>query len=515
MINCTHKLNESELVLSFKKLEDYENKFIEFDLILDKKYQISINQESAKKLFSKMSEIDGTLELFFKKQGYYDWKINLPLNSSNTRFSELLPFFFRDISLDLVLKDYQKTGSSWLQDGNEKILADDMGLGKSLQTINALLEKFYKLEIKNFIIACPSTLIENWKREFIKWAPHLNVYYIKANQLNDKDEFFKKIKKSNGVVINYEQLSNFNNLFDLKNANFDIAIADEAHRLRKTNSNNHKNFSKIKSKSTWLITGTPFERNREDIEGILKILNPANASVYNSKATDFILKVGLEERMLRRLKKDVLGELPPVTKKIEILEMLDDQKKEYNQCIRDSSKARSDKKIGYIPKLLNISTMSRNGSSAKINRAMEIIHTSIEEKRKVVVFSYFNQPLENFHQILKKNKIKSELFIGTIENSKRSEIIEIFQSTSKIDVLLCNGKIAGEGITLTKASIVIFINEAWNPSSNRQAEDRINRIGQEQNINIYYLRCAGTIDEDLDSILKIKGKDELEFLEVV
>ena len=79
MINCTHKLNESELVLSFKKLEDYENKFIEFDLILDKKYQISINQESAKKLFSKMSEIDGTLELFFKKQGYYDWKINLPL----------------------------------------------------------------------------------------------------------------------------------------------------------------------------------------------------------------------------------------------------------------------------------------------------------------------------------------------------------------------------------------------------------------------------------------------------
>ena len=515
MINCSHKLNEKELVLSFQKPEDESKKFIDFELIINKKYQISINQDSANELFSKMSEIDGTLKLFFNKKGFYDWKVNLPIDCSNTRFSELLPFFFKDISLDLILKKYQKTGSSWLQEGHERILADDMGLGKSLQTINALLDKFYKLEIKNFIIVCPSTLIENWKREFIKWTPQLNVYYFKANQFNDKNEFYKKIKKSNGVVINYEQLSNFNSFFDLSEINFDIVIADEAHRLRKMTSNNHKNFSKIKSKSTWLVTGTPFERNREDIEGILKILNPANASIYNSRTPDFILRAGLEERMLRRLKKDVLNELPPVTKKIEILEMLADQKKEYNQCIKDLSKARSDKKIGYIPKLLSISTMSKNGSSAKINRAMEIIQVAKEEKRKVVVFSYFNKPLEIFDRILKKNNLKSALFTGSIENSKRSEIIKIFQNTSKLDILLCNGRIAGEGITLTKASIVIFINEAWNPSSNRQAEDRVNRIGQEQNVNIYYLRCADTIDEDLDSILKIKGKDELEFLKVV
>lgn len=514
MIICTYKLEKDLLILSFKNIEK-DVEFSEIDLILKEKYKIFLNQEKVNKIFSLMLEIDGTLKTFIDNENSFDWKIPLPLNTSATRFSQLLPMIFKDITLDIILKNYQKDGSLWLQQDKERILADDMGLGKTLQTIKALTEKYYRLEIMKFLIVCPSTLIENWRREFSKWTPYVNVYYPKKDDFGSKKDLFNNIKKNNGIVINYEQLINFNKNFNLDKIYFDVLIADEAHRLRKTSSINHKEFCRIKSNYTWLITGTPFERNREDIEGVLKALSPKNASIYNSKATDFILKVGLEERMLRRMKKDVLGELPNVTKKIEIIEMHVEQKNEYNKCVKELSLAKFEEKVGYIPRLLSISTMAESGVSSKIDRTVEIIKDVLSKKKKVVVFSYINKPLEKLNMVLRSEAIKSKLFTGSVDKIERAKIISDFQDKSKINVLLCNGKVAGEGITLTEASTVIFINEAWNPSSNRQAEDRVNRIGQKENVQIYYLRSSHSIDEDLERILKIKGKDELDFIKQI
>jgi len=512
MIGSKYNVSEHELIIDFYKLkESKERKDYEFKI--NDNFEVKLNNFNTDIIFNEICRLDGTIEYLFEENNSFLWKIPLPFGVRSTRFMKLLPLMIEDISLPKKLKNYQKEGVNWLKNADERILADDMGLGKSLQVIKSILDLTKDQKINNFLIICPSTLVENWRREFIKWAPYLSIGYFSSKNLKNKKQIFSAIKENNGIVINYEQLGNLNKLLD--NNFFDLVVADESHKLRNISSKTHNEFCKIGANKRWLITGTPFERNRDDLVGILKCLNKQNVSLFNSKTSDLFLKSGLKDRILRRMKIDVLSELPSVNKKIEILEMKELQKKEYNKYISKITSTPPEERIGFIPKLLNIATMSSDGVSSKIDRTLEILEKTIFEKRKAVIFSYFNNPLHQIQKVLNKTGISSEILIGDVSYEDRSRIINLFQDENKFDVLLCNGKVAGEGINLTKASVVIFINEAWNPSANRQAEDRVNRMGQENDIDIYYLRSAYSIDENLTNILRDKSTKELEFLKKV
>tara|TARA_B100001250_G_scaffold414235_1_gene451447 strand:+ start:9710 stop:11245 length:1536 start_codon:yes stop_codon:yes gene_type:complete len=507
MIDYNYKIFKDEIILSFS-VNKLKKKKIHEDIVIKVKneYEIYLDPSKIDHIFKKMLIMDSTLNDLFNDQGFFEWHIALPFGSKKTKFHNLLPLFVRNIKTAKMMKKYQTIGSNWLQKGKERVLADDMGLGKSLQTIQALNKLFEKDKIENFIIICPLTLIENWKKEFNKWAPQM-----KISEIDKNTSLASQININNGLIMNYEILEDIIN----KNKNdflFDIVIADEAHRLRNQKSKTHEQFLRLDAKRKWFLTGTPLERDNKDIEGILVALNKRNVSKF-SNVNEIVLKHGLKKRALRRLKKEVLSDLPDLIKKVEIIKMTKNQAKEYKDCLFKMTRAPFEEKIGFLPRLIKIATISSQNESPKIDRAIELIKDITLNGNKIVVFSYINEPLFLLNKKLKRLNIKSSIITGDIKRDERSDIVEEFQKDEKLLVLLCNGKVAGEGINLTKASSVIFLNEAWNPSTNRQAQDRVNRLGQLNNVNIYLLRSGKTIDEDIEKILVSKGKLEISLLE--
>ena len=154
-------------------------------------------------------------------------------------------------------------------------------------------------------------------------------------------------------------------------------------------------------------------------------------------------------------------------------------------------------------------------SGTKIEFCIDLIHKISNLDEKVVIFSFSLNPLYALQKkiITEFDKDKSLIYEGDMSSAERSEAIKKFKSSEKTTCLLCSGKIASEGLNLTEANHVIFLNEWWNPSSNMQAQDRVLRIGQTKQVNIYKLRTKNTVEQSLDLILKSKQDINLEVIE--
>ena len=161
-----------------------------------------------------------------------------------------------------------------------------------------------------------------------------------------------------------------------------------------------------------------------------------------------------------------------------MLEMTSDQKNLYKKTLKIMGNASGKDRISFFSKLVQIAAGDKIINSSKYERAIEIIENCILKKEKVIVFSNFNDVLKTFQKKLNSLNISSLLFTGELDSSSRDQVLTKFKKDPMINVLNLNSHIGSEGLTLVEASNVIFLNEWWNPSSNRQAEDRVNRIGQ-------------------------------------
>jgi len=211
------------------------------------------------------------------------------------------------------------------------------------------------------------------------------------------------------------------------------------------------------------------------------------------------------QHTLRRIKKDVLKSLKKKKNRTIYLSLTKPQAKAYSETKEKMSLSKDSLK--FFGELMSICNEFDEHSS-KLDFAEELIEKITLSKEKVVVFSYSISPLHNLKTRL--NNIYSEefskIYEGSMDSKQRNLVVKNFQKDENLRCLLCSGKIAGEGLNLTKANHVIFINEWWNPSSNRQAEDRVLRIGQSREVNIYHLRCKFTVEERLDEIIEGKIK---------
>jgi SNF2 family DNA or RNA helicase len=204
----------------------------------------------------------------------------------------------------------------------------------------------------------------------------------------------------------------------------------------------------------------------------------------------------------------VLNELPKVTKRIVAVDLSGAQRSQYEQIKTDIGKLPHDKRISLITKLVVATCETVGGKNAKIEAAIKIIADATDAGQKVIIFSNFNTALQSAKNELNRQNIKSLLFTGELNNQERQISLSRFKRDPGIPVLLMNARVGSEGLTVTQANHVIFLNEWWNPSSNRQAEDRVNRIGQKNDVTIYLIRANNTIDCDIADILD--GKQSLE-----
>ena len=545
-------------------------------------------REISNLLFSKMMRIISLLKLDRKYEEIVKFEnsddgYKGDLSNNNKSFDFLKSLFSQKIltevdlkfKLKFVLRSYQLTGIKWLSFlGSNSLgaaLCDDMGLGKTIQTlvciINESIKHYEKSKKYPFnIIICPNTLVLNWKNESKKFIDEKTAKIVDLSIYNF-DSIYKKLinKKVSSkdklkleiYITSYDQIRDFN----FSPFEFFYTVLDEAHIIKNAKSKIFQSISKIISERKIILTGTPIQNNVMELWTLFDFLMPGFLGNendfeinYQKKIQTNIKKLNLEEKLqenifqvslseirkrikpfiLRRLKKDVLKELPEKIINDYICELTDCQrivydfyekifnaekkkvtkKKGATVPVKDENNWQSFKIINRLRKICNYPGFILNypedlaklklssndlisikdyNSSAKLNSLEDILLTlgfdqnNLNQENKVLIFSQGNKTLNLIEEFLNKKysflrvkKLSSEL-----NSEKRMELVNEFNQKYSIDILLLTTAIGGLGLSLTAANIVIMFDHDWNPMKDLQAMDRAHRIGQTKSVQVF------------------------------
>lgn len=436
---------------------------------------------------------------------------------------------------------YQKAGIEFLYDRKYALLADDMGLGKSPQTIGAInLMK----DFKKIVILCPNSVKYNWEKEWKTWSVHQDKDIRVYNSSNIED-------KGDVIIINYEVMNNntnpsspkfrdpskgkYNSSLVFLNIikewkDIDVLVCDESHRLKNWSANTTRNTYKVKkyAKRIWFLTGTPMLSTPEDLwttikffgynkefEGDKKEFTKKYCGAYYHQRFNQIMydidnvpKETLQELqlklrkhfMMRRLKKNVLKELPDKVRSmvpIEVSRTFIKKYKHIDKIFSDISTLNTDpsKSIiaGIKPKQVQeLATFRKDVGLAKIRSVVDFTKELLEQDKKVVLYAHHTEVIETY--IKKFKKYNPVAIYGKTPDKERQIAVDSFQNDNDTKIFIGNFKAASEGITLTASHIMVMAEFDWVPALMKQAEDRIYRISQDHLCTIYYLVADNTSD---------------------
>ena len=421
------------------------------------------------------------------------------------RIEELIAPLLFPSTARVALRPFQEVGVKWLVERRVGILADDMGLGKTAQALRAIAELIEQGAIRCALVVCPKSLVANWEVECERWAPGLTVVRLAPSKDVSDAVWSAVLGRSHIIVTSYEQLRPLPR--SLVSRRIELIVADEAHRLRRSQAKLVMAFRQINAERIWALTGTPIERDASDLVTLLSLLEPGRFSARSAVAESIGLRSLARPFLLRRLKKDVLQELPAVIDKKEIVDLTSRQYRAYaSVCSRHIGGGDNDilKRLTLMRSICDADPAT--GASVKLDRVVEILESVRAVNEKAVVFSYLLQPLSVLAQRLARAcpTMRTVSLTGQLSVAEREQVLHEFKSDEGIVALLCSSRVGGEGLTLTEANHVIFVNEWWNPSTNVQSRDRVVRIGQQRVVHVHRFRCRKTIEEVLDDILNRK-----------
>lgn len=483
--------------------------------------------------------------------------------------------------LDNIMRSYQKFGFKWFKTlanvGFGGILADEMGLGKTLQTIafiaseanqerqetvvsSKVLEKeqrlvysevsetaegkakvsqdfvasegaFHKEKLPSLVV-CPTSLVYNWEDEVSKFQPSLNCVVVSGSK-EAREEQRKKIEEADIVITSYALIKR--DIEEYKDINFKYCFLDEAQNIKNPDSLNAQSVKTIKAKGYFALTGTPIENSLTELWSIFDFIMPGyllNHRKFVQKYEMPIVKNGdkkaLEELnkhikpfILRRLKKDVIKELPPKIEHNIVIDMTDEQKKVYasylqqakeevDEEIRDKGLNKSKLKIlSILTRLRQIccdpSTFIENytADNGKMEALIDIVENNISQGHKMLLFSQFTSVLKNIGDKFEKEGINYMYLDGSTKAEDRGEMVKEFNK-GNVPIFLISLKAGGTGLNLTSADTVIHFDPWWNPAVEEQASDRAHRIGQKKTVEVIRLIAKGTIEEKIYKIQQRK-----------
>ena len=406
-----------------------------------------------------------------------------------------------------TLYPFQRRGVEWLLGRRGGILADDMGLGKTVQTITAMRLLFNRAAARTALVVCPKGLIATWEREFARWAPELGVAVVTPPTSIREDAWKSLVGRRHVLLTNYEQLRDPPDI--LKRAAADLMVADEAHRLRKRSAQVTSGSFRLEPERFWALTGTPLERNLEDLTTLLSLVAPKRfAPTDAAKLHPSSLRSRARPYILRRRKQEVLEDLPPVLDTTESLDLSRLQERAYRSAAkRHYQGGRKEEELALLTRLQTICDMDpESHESSKLERIVDLLERIRQRREKAVVFSYRIDPLRELqHRIVERwGPESAPLLLGEMDGEERERAVAHFRSDERALALLASTRVGGEGLTLVEANHVFLFNQWWNPSANDQARDRVVRIGQQRKVRVYRFCCRGTIEEALEQILESK-----------
>jgi SNF2 family DNA or RNA helicase len=403
-----------------------------------------------------------------------------------------------ELKLPFPLRPYQEVGVEFLINNSSALLGDDMGLGKTVQTIVALKLLFTSEGIKRTLLVVPNSLVSNWVKEFSIWYPELPVGTLVGNR-ESRENTLKH--SSSTIIATYEQIRIiFENPTDI--GNFDYVIYDEAQRLKNSTSNIHQACKKIDSRNSWMLSGTPLENNSNDIVSLFSILK---YRVIQNGYTPKEIKEAISPYLLRRLKENILDELPDLIEENKYIDLNDNQTIFYNSLIE--RKNQLDKKdsggmlalITELKKACNFDPITE--TSSKLDYLIEIIEDAFSNNEKIIVFSQY---VETLKFIQKNINVTSILFDGSLTKNEKDIAIEEFQNSKEPLVFLASIQAGGVGLNLQAASRVVLFDRWWNPAVEKQAIARAHRMGNKNKVHAIKFVSAGTIEERILDLLHFK-----------
>ena len=431
--------------------------------------------------------------------------------------------------LNATLRDYQKYGYKWLKYLTDNslgaCLADDMGLGKTLQAI-ALLSKVHEEKKKKSMVIMPKSLIYNWENEIKRFSPKLKVgIYYGINR------DFSSLKKVDIILTTYGTIRN--DIESLLKQKFDLLILDESQNIKNINSQTTKAVLLLNAKKRVALSGTPIENNLLELYSLFRFLNPEMFGSVQEFTNDYIVPIQkysdtstIEELrkkiypfLLRRVKKEVLADLPDKIEKLVYVDMNDKHRRFYEERRKyyyslleknTSSQGNFDKffVLQAINELRHIVSSpeleSKKIISSKKEVLIENVIEAIENNHKVLVFVNYLSSIESICDSLKENKIKYLKMTG--QTKDRQNLVDKFQNDSRYKVFVMTLKTGGVGLNLVSADTIFIYDPWWNTTVENQAIDRAYRLGQDKTVFAYKMIMRNTIEEKILKLQEIKNK---------
>lgn len=501
----------------------------------------------------------------FRKNFIHNKKINnSKFEKIESKFQKILnpPLFFENLKLFKPLWETQVEGIKFLVSNEVALLADDPGLGKTIQSILAMRILFKEQKIKKALIIAPKSTIgsesqiskdgkpNQWLGHLKYWAKELDVYTVLSEFRKDKEfrprgkfrRFRRRTFSTNYNTLSYSMLrlkdwQSDSHVFvstygqirnDIQNNAvpldmFDLIILDEVHNIKNPSSQQSLALRELNCKFKWGLSGTPVQNYPRELYGIFQFLYPQKfpnlyKDEYEKLTEEDVTKITKSYFLRRTKSKD---ELPPKSRSYHWLTLTHEQQINYKQRY----KIRRDRLIDLLDKnkskyqtrqsifaalidLLQICNFSPTDfSSNKINLVREIIQDALINNEKTIIFSRFlDYGINRIEKDLLNNNMSPLALKGEMSHYERNSILDLFKTNKNHNILCSTIFVGGVGLNIPEASVVIHFDHWWNPAVMWQAEDRAHRFGQTKEVKVHSFFTKNTVEEKIYNLLKSKEK---------
>lgn len=431
-------------------------------------------------------------------------------------------------SLVPVLRDYQQTGYRWLKTLAHYrlggVLADDMGLGKTVQSIAYLLSVLPEIRESGrpALIVAPASLLYNWRSELERFAPQLRALIVDGSKAERETLLSPEHTETDVLIVSYPLLRR--DLLHYERMEFHALVLDEAQAIKNADTQTARAVKSLRAGFRFALTGTPIENSLDELRSIFDAVLPGlypNRRKFSELTRETVAKRA-RPFLLRRLKVDVLGELPEKIESVRVTELLPEQKRLYaGQLAKlryetlkhlDNSEELGRSRIRFLAGLTRLRQIcchpalfveGYEGRSAKFEQLLETLEECRRAGRRVLVFSQFTEMLGLIGRELGYREMPFFYLDGHTPPRERLDLCERFNEGEK-DIFLISLKAGGTGLNLTGADTVILYDLWWNPAVERQAEDRAHRMGQTRVVQVIRLVARGTVEEKMHELQQKK-----------
>lgn len=423
--------------------------------------------------------------------------------------------------LEPVLRPYQKMGFQWLKTlescGFGGILADEMGLGKTLQVIAFLSTLDRQQTVHPSLVVCPASLVLNWSEELTRFAPELKAAVILGNAAERK-KHISEAANQDVWITSYELLRQ--DIGQYQDLEFYACILDEGQHIKNQSTLVSKAVKAVNCRQRFVLTGTPIENRLSELWNLFDFLMPGYLFSHrafvdklekpiikskNPEASTQLRKM-IQPFLLRRLKQDVLKELPPKIEYVRRIEMGETERKTYLSAVNAAKiSLMNTGKLQILAALTQLRQVccdpalcfeNYEGETSKLEACLELCTAMTANGHQILLFSQFTSMLDILRQQLDDMGISNFTLQGSTPKEQRAKLVKEFNAGGA-SVFLISLKAGGTGLNLTAADVVIHYDPWWNLAAQNQATDRAHRIGQKQCVQVYKLIARGTIEEKI------------------